>query len=306
MVDGQPCKIQEEMPRRLSCLTPPHREGLVTVTIQVFSLQYPPLYFTYSAANTPVISSISPTTGPSGAVITLTGSGFGSDSQQISITINNVPCNVTSVSDTQIQCTAGDNPGGAYPVMLHHQVKGHAQSAVMFMYELILSSVQPSEGSFGGGALLSVQGSGFDPHNSTVMICGKECEVRREISTSNILYCQSPLNDGTRSQVSCVVAVFNHLDTVNISNGFTYKSQLTPVINEVSPRRGGTAGGTQLTIAGSGFSTDMNEVNVTIAGSVCDVQSTNNTHIICVTNAQQQSQETKVRVSVGDQGIAKM
>lgn len=50
----------------------------------------------------------------------------------------------------------------------------------------------------------------------------------------------------------------------------------------------------------------MHEVNVTIAGSVCDVQSTNITHIVCVTNAQRKSQETKVRVSVGDQGIAKM
>lgn len=50
----------------------------------------------------------------------------------------------------------------------------------------------------------------------------------------------------------------------------------------------------------------MHEVNVTIAGSVCDVHSTNVTHIVCVTNAQRQSQETKVRVSVGDQGIAKM
>ena len=53
-------------------------------------------------------------------------------------------------------------------------------------------------------------------------------------------------------------------------------------------------------------STNMNEVSVTIAGSVCDVQSTNNTHIICVTNSQRQSQETKVRVSIGDGGIAKI
>lgn len=54
------------------------------------------------------------------------------------------------------------------------------------------------------------------------------------------------------------------------------------------------------------YSTDINEINVTIAESVCDVQSANSTHIICVTSAQGQSQETKVRVSIGNQGIAKM
>ncbi|KAG7219450.1 hypothetical protein INR49_009284 [Caranx melampygus] len=50
----------------------------------------------------------------------------------------------------------------------------------------------------------------------------------------------------------------------------------------------------------------MADVSVTIAGSVCDVQSTTLTQIVCVTNSQSRSQETKVRVSVGDRGVAKM
>lgn len=57
-------------------------------------------------------------------------------------------------------------------------------------------------GSFGGGALLSVQGSGFDPHNSSVLICGEECEVHREMSTSSRLYCRSPFNNGKYDRFS--------------------------------------------------------------------------------------------------------
>lgn len=87
-------------------------------------------------------------------------------------------------------------------------------------------------------------------------------EAQAGLLSLNCFCCVCPVTDcvwasrllsGTLSVLSCAVAVANRLDAANVSSGFTYNSQLTPVIAEVSPRRGGTAGGTRLTIAGSGF-----------------------------------------------------
>lgn len=58
---------------------------------------------------------------------------------------------------------------------------------------------------------------------------------------------------GTQAELSCTVVVLNSYGSANLTNSYTYKSSLTPVITDVSPRRGGTAGGTLLTVTGRGF-----------------------------------------------------
>lgn len=65
---------------------------------------------------------------------------------------------------------------------------------------------------------------------------------------------------GTDAERACTVIVMNGGDSVNLTNSYTYRSSLTPVITSVTPRRGGTAGGTRLMITGSGFRcrTDQN------------------------------------------------
>ncbi|KAJ8389419.1 hypothetical protein AAFF_G00119570 [Aldrovandia affinis] len=304
-VGGFPCWLQWVTPGEVSCLTPAHSVGSVVVQIHVLSVEYPPLSFAFSNAETPMITAVNPGNGTSGTVITISGSGFGTDLQQVSVTIGGARCNVSALNDTEIQCTVGEHAGGTFLVMLNHAAKGYADSMSSFDYHWIFTQVTPNQGGYGGGSILSVLGSGFDPHSAQVLICGKECEVQRQRSSSTFMYCEVPSNNDTGEQLVCTVEVVQAKGSALLLNAFSYKSLLTPMITEVLPHRGGTAGGTRLTITGSNFSTNSSEIMVTIAGSVCHVDSANDTHIICVTSSQPRSQETTVQVNIKDRGLAK-
>ena len=58
----------------------------------------------------------------------------------------------------------------------------------------------------------------------------------------------TPLVDST-----CDVSVTVNSIVKTLSSAFTYKAALTPTVTSVSPTRGGTGGGTMLTLTGTGF-----------------------------------------------------
>uniref|UniRef100_A0A8C4XEU0 PKHD1 like 1 n=1 Tax=Erpetoichthys calabaricus TaxID=27687 RepID=A0A8C4XEU0_ERPCA len=305
-VGGILCAITNITTSEVKCTTAANNQGNANVNIQVLSTVYPPLYFMYSMDSTPVISSVDPSTGSSGTTISISGSGFGTVADDIVVTIGGTPCALLEVNDTEVQCTLGSHSGGSFVITLLHVMKGYATSSVSFSYKLDLKSVTPSQGSIGGGAILQLTGDGFDEQLSAIFVCNTLCVVDALRSSSTTLYCEVPLSNGTGLSQGCDVTVYNGNNLVTLSNAFTYTSSLTPVVTAVTPRRGGTGGGTKLTITGSGFGSDIDNVMVTIARTPCNVTYVNEMEIICITDAQPQSQRTKVKVNVGGTGIAKL
>ena len=71
--------------------------------------------FLYDSSVTATVATVSPTSVSAAATsITITGSGFGTISADVSVTLGGVACSVTSVTDTQVECTTGDVPAGTH------------------------------------------------------------------------------------------------------------------------------------------------------------------------------------------------
>ncbi|XP_044933989.1 fibrocystin-L [Mustela putorius furo] len=305
-VGDEPCEIISVNSSEVHCYTPAGMAGRASVKIFVNAVAYPPLSFTYALENTPLLRELVPNTGPPGTKIQITGSNFGTNLLDILVMIDTLPCNVTMVNDSVLQCDTEDHAGGTFPVTMHHKTKGFAVSTVVFEYPLTIQSIHPSQGSFGGGQTMTVTGTGFNPQTSTILVCGSECAVDRLKSDRTALLCKIPHNDGRGPEQACEVSVVNGKDLFQSMTPFTYTVLLTPLVTEICPRRGSTAGGTRLTITGSGFSENMQDVLITIAEAKCDVEYSNKTYILCMTSAHTSSGWAPVRVNIRGIGMARL
>ncbi|MFJ9468014.1 IPT/TIG domain-containing protein, partial [Streptomyces caniferus] len=142
--------------------TAPLGTGTVQVTVTTpsgTSNQF--VTYSYVATPAPVLTSVSPVSGPSGGgtSVTLSGSGFSGAS---AVRFGAVSASFVVVSGTQITATA---PAGSGTVQVTVTGPGGTSNGVPFTYTTasvpVLTSVSPVSGPSGGGTSVTLSGSGF-------------------------------------------------------------------------------------------------------------------------------------------------
>ena len=91
-------------------------------------------------------------------------------------------------------------------------------------------------------------------------------------------------------------------ETVPMTNGYTYDDSLSASVTTVHPTRGGTAGGTTLTVTGHRL--DSGDITVSIDGVACSVMTRSTDKIVCMTGPHTGSGQYLVTVNVGNHGLA--
>ena len=117
----------------------------------------------YEDDSTPQIFDISPSRGASGTMVSINGSDFSTEVDDITVTIGKSPCDVTFVNGSLIQCTVGSQSAGCYRVSVDIEGMGVASAGdeVCFKYLVMINSVSPAMGGVSGGNIIKISGEGF-------------------------------------------------------------------------------------------------------------------------------------------------
>lgn len=116
--------------------------------------------FTYVDANIPFVNSTNPTYPRFNQALTITGTNFGTDQNAATVHIGSRICAITSLSNTQIVCTAPQMAAGSHSIRVTTPTLGSSAGAVV-EYRLYVSGVSPNSGSLIGGATVTIAGTGF-------------------------------------------------------------------------------------------------------------------------------------------------
>ena len=297
LIGNKPCQIMYSNYTTIRCVVPPGSMNTnATVAVVTNNINLPDVYYYYGGS--PQVSAIYPTSGQAGDNVTITGSLFSDATSDNIVTIGGAICNVYSANELEINCTLGVALAGTYRITLLVDNIGKAAGSVTFTYILRVSELSPMQGSFAGKNILTIYGAGFEPATTFVKICDQSCIPTNDPPSLTTLQCEIPAFSYAGSDMICNVTVSSMSSTVTITNGYTYVYNLTPQVTSLYPAMGGTAGGTTITIIGSGFTSSNTTVSIGDSNNQCNISDINGTTIVCQTGAFGRTMRAEVLVNV--------
>ena len=231
------------------------------------------------------------------------------DCTEITMFIGDVNCPVSScdAGSNTVSCVVPGVPDDIYRIRVNfarfgdasHGVPGGHDVEVLFA----IDDITPLAGSFGGGTTVTITGSGFGQDTFNGEVCGEPLEECDFSGDGQQVTCKTP-NIG--SAQNCEFLFYNAAGELHnfVRSGFNFDfdPSLTPFIDSVNPKMGGSMGGTRITISGSGFVPGSQSVS--IGASPCLIQSETAIEIVCETEPHPISTKHRVIVSINGQGNA--
>ncbi len=253
-------RVQGHMPL-YSAVSPPHAAGLVGFGIVGYG-ELLPNCFIYSDATAPLVLSCSPT------------HDWDYGGAEVDIVAGNLPLTGTPTVSFggvesaivvvhpdfggYITCAAPPHIAGLVDIVVTNPdgQSGTLPGAFNYdsTYQPKLDSLSPNEGPGYQSNYVTITGSGFAPTGGTTQVTfGGVPATDVFVGGGTILYCHTPLH----AAGTVDVVVTNPGGKVgSLANGYTFLPPLVPVPTVATPNSGQEAGGTMVTIAGTGFMLD--------------------------------------------------
>lgn len=139
-------------------------------------------------------------------------------------------------------------------------------------FDIKVDSITPSTGPYAGGTTIYISGSGLE-YLTEVRIGGELC-TGLSVTGDSQASCATPAGD-----VGAATVVLTNTIEKEATAEFTYEN--VPVVDAITPSVGGVAGGTVISITGTGF---QQGADVELAGTPCiGITVVDDTEITCTT-----------------------
>ncbi|CAF4003686.1 unnamed protein product, partial [Rotaria magnacalcarata] len=236
------------------------------------------------------VTSISPTQGPAGTELIITGTNFNGSICDYDIQIGpSYHCPIVNMSSSELRCQITTrsmlDPRTIYMVRVVRAQQGYlaSQSQLQFQFLPSISNITPTIGSIYGGTFVTIDGDGFISGVTLVSVPVANFTYVGPTSYSQMNFTTPLQSQFVDVDLNLFVVVYTTPSECLLSScHFAWTTQITPYFDSVSPPR--VRGPTNLNITGRNLLSGGGTVattHVTVNDNPCNITQMQNDMILC-------------------------